>query len=148
MVPKCSWFFVCVYVCVYMHGRCVGRGGSKVESGFLSSTCSTFIFCGRVLTLKLPIQLASQPLGFRDPSPVFSSGRLGYMPTCQSFTWVPSRGLNSGPCTYTAGTLPIESIFCVCLCRCVHVCILVYWGVCGGRRSTLGVFFCTPSYIL
>lgn len=71
------------------------------------------------------------------------------MPTCQSFTWVPSRGLNSGPCTYTAATLPIESIFCVCLCRCVHVCILVYWGVCGGQRSTLGVSHsCPPCSLL
>lgn len=43
---------------------------------------------------------------------------------------------------YTEGTLPIESIFCVCLCRCVHVCMLVYWCVCRGQRSTLGVFFC------
>ena len=32
--PRSVCVCVCVCVCVYMHGRCVGRGGSKVDSGF------------------------------------------------------------------------------------------------------------------
>lgn len=48
------------------------------------------------------------------------------MPTYPDF-YLGSRGLNLGFCAYTAGTLPIESTFCVCLCGCVH--IYLYTGV-------------------